>query len=247
MSLLCWNCQGLGSPLTGRNLRFLYNKHRPTLVFLMETRVKMDKVERWRRRLDFQNKVYVEPIRIGGGLAVWWNDDIQLQLIKADKNIVHLKVVKGLEMDSGFLTLIYGPPRKQDRGSWWRRLRGLDPGEAVPWLCCGDFNDLMFDFEKEGGNTRGLNSLAEFQHFMIQCNMVDLGSKGMEFTWSNKRVNEAHVKERLDRAVCNTAWREKHQNAQLLAKVEQVMSCVTQREGWWTLVANLDRLSMLKP
>ncbi|XP_028789589.1 uncharacterized protein LOC114745600 [Neltuma alba] len=241
MSILSWNCQGLGSSLTGKNLQFLCSKFRPSLVFLMETRVKMEKIEKWRRRLNFQNKIYVELVGIGGGLAVWWNDDLQLNFIKSDKNMIYLKVLKGLEMEFGFLTLVYGPPKEQDRRKWWGRLKNLNPGNAVPWLCCGDFNDLLFDFEKEGENTRDLNSLTEFQNFMTQCDMEDLGAKGLAFTWSNKRLNEANVKERLDRAVCNTFWREKHQNAQIMVVAELVTSYAIQMGKWWISIANLVR------
>ncbi|XP_028798737.1 keratin, type I cytoskeletal 9-like [Neltuma alba] len=128
--------------------------------------------------------------------------------------MIHLKVLKGLEMESGFLTLIYSPPKEQDRRNWWGKLKNLNSGNVVPWLCCGDFNDLLLDFEKEWRNTRDLSSLAEFQNFMTLCDMEDLGAKGLAFTWSNMRLNEANVKERLDCAVCNIFWREKHQNAQ---------------------------------
>ena len=34
--------------MTGRNLKFLNNKYRPSLVFLMETRVNKKKVESWK-------------------------------------------------------------------------------------------------------------------------------------------------------------------------------------------------------
>ena len=74
MSILCWNCQGLGPSLTGRNLKFLNNKYRPSLVFLMETRVNKKKVESWKRKLNFQNEWYEDAVGIDGGLAVWWND-----------------------------------------------------------------------------------------------------------------------------------------------------------------------------
>ena len=215
MSILSWNCQGLGPPLTGRNLKFLNNKYRPSLVFLMETRVKKEKVERWKRRLNFQNEWYEEAVGQGGGLAVWWNDSDQIQVISSNKNMIHLKIDKGMGMDGGFLTLVYGPPKEKERAKWWEQLQRLDPGEQCPWLCCGDFNDLLYNFEKKGGRARSLMSLVDFQNFMLKCNMEDLGAKGMEFTWANQRMETAHIKERLDRAVCNTKWRESHQCAQV--------------------------------
>ena len=146
---------------------------------------------------------------------MWWNEEDKIQVIRSNKNMIHLKIEKGLGMDGGFLTLVYGPPRQQDREQWWKQLMNLDPGEQYQWLCCGDFNDLPYNFEKQGGRPRSLSSLADFQNFMVTCSMEDLGAKGMTFTWANKRMEEAHIKERLDRAICNTSWREAHQKAQV--------------------------------
>jgi hypothetical protein len=33
----------------------------------------------------------------------------------------------------------------------WRLLRILKQRSMLPWLCCGDFNEVMFNCEKEGG------------------------------------------------------------------------------------------------
>ena len=129
MSILSWNCQGLGPPLKGRHLKFLNNKYRPSLVFLMETRVNKEKVARWKNRLNFQNEWYEEAVGTGGGLAVWWKDSELIQVVLSTKNMIHLKITKGFGMDGGFFTLVYGPPKEQDREQWWKHLMKLHPGE----------------------------------------------------------------------------------------------------------------------
>ncbi|XP_028785741.1 uncharacterized protein LOC114741653 [Neltuma alba] len=232
MSLICWNYQGLGAPLTGKNLRFLCGKYKPSPVFLMETRVHVRKVDRCRRSLGFQNKVYVEPVGIGGGLALWWREGINLEVILVESNIIHVKVVSGLEPIHGFISFVYGPPTIQNRRTWWRRLRGLNPRDNVPWLCCGDFNDLLYSFEKEGGRTRPLRSFEEFQSFMSSCQLMDLDFKGMRFTWSNNRLEGANVKERLDRALCNGVWRNDCPNAQVQIVVVWALYCEMLRAKW---------------
>lgn len=39
------------------------------------------------------------------------------------------------------------------------------------------------------------------------CNLVDIGSFGPRFTWSNGRQGIANVQKQLDRGLCNEEWR----------------------------------------
>lgn len=41
---------------------------------------------------------------------------------------------------------------------------------------------------------------------MDNCALIELGFSGPKFTWNNKRVGAANIKERLDRAVANSSW-----------------------------------------
>lgn len=43
---------------------------------------------------------------------------------------------------------------------------------------------------------------------MDSCSLVDIGLCGHPFTWNNKRPKNANTKERLDRAITNSRWRE---------------------------------------
>lgn len=82
MNILSWNCQGLGTPLTVRELRALMAQFRPSLVFLMETKNKIEFVQRVKRRLHFQSCLVVDPVGTAGGLAIMWDDRITLKLIQ---------------------------------------------------------------------------------------------------------------------------------------------------------------------
>jgi hypothetical protein len=39
------------------------------------------------------------------------------------------------------------------------------------------------------------------------CQLCDLGFKGVKYTWSNGRFGGEFTKERLDRVVANSEWR----------------------------------------
>lgn len=71
MSAISWNCQGMGVVLTLKALKDICCKHTPTLVFLMETRMKDRKLDRIRRSWNgFNNSFLVDLIGSSGGLAL---------------------------------------------------------------------------------------------------------------------------------------------------------------------------------
>ncbi|KAF4379607.1 hypothetical protein F8388_023624 [Cannabis sativa] len=105
-------------------------------------------------------------------------------------------------------TGFYGNPKASSRSDSWRLLCRLKDLFALPWICGGDFNEILSISEKKGGADRSLSAMAEFQQALDKCSLVDMGYDGQCFTWLNKRQGAAHVQERLDRFCCNQDWHE---------------------------------------
>lgn len=74
MKCISWNCQGIGSTLTIRALKDLVRKYKPEMIFLME------------RRVGFEKAIYVDPVGLGGGLALWYND-VQIEVLEATRKL----------------------------------------------------------------------------------------------------------------------------------------------------------------
>lgn len=81
MKLLSWNYQRLGNPWIGRSLLKFVKDQVPDVCFLMETRLDEDGFNDLYRDLPFKNKLFVKKPNAGGGLALLWKQDIQLDLI----------------------------------------------------------------------------------------------------------------------------------------------------------------------
>ena len=56
MSLLVWNCRGLGNPRTMRELGDFIQAKDPFVVFLVETWTDDDRLDQVLRNFDFVNK-----------------------------------------------------------------------------------------------------------------------------------------------------------------------------------------------
>lgn len=79
-------------------------------------------------------------------------------------------------------------------------------GLTFPWLVVGDFNQVLWQHEKKGGNRLNPNCLSPMRRMVDSCGLIDMGYVGAPFTWSNMRSGVANIQERLDRALCNQAW-----------------------------------------
>jgi hypothetical protein len=108
------------------------------------------------------------------------------------------------------LTGIYGEPRWEDKYKTWDRMRELHAQNNLPWVTIGDFNEILYSHEKEGGNTRPQHFMQAFRDAVNDCNLEDIGFSGDPFTWRRGRIRE-----RLDRELASSTWITMHPEASL--------------------------------
>ncbi|KAK2638011.1 hypothetical protein Ddye_025806 [Dipteronia dyeriana] len=82
----------------------------------------------------------------------------------------------------------------------------------LPWLCRGDFNELLSRQEKRGGSEKSLSGMLQFRAALDFCELDDMGFMGPNFTWNNKRHDKANIQERLDRLLAKHNWKDKFEN-----------------------------------
>jgi hypothetical protein len=97
--LLNWNCRGLGNPGAVRELCQMVKKKKPTLLFLMETKSRQNKMEGLRVRLGFEGLFVVDPVGRSGGLALLWKESDTLKIQNYTRRHINV-VVKGYERES---------------------------------------------------------------------------------------------------------------------------------------------------
>lgn len=88
MRLLSWNCQGLGSILTGKALKRLKRKYDPDMLFLMETKQSEEIISKWQTNLNFVDHFVVNPVGLSGGLALLWKDSVSVDVPSSSKNFI---------------------------------------------------------------------------------------------------------------------------------------------------------------
>ena len=80
-------------------------------------------------------------------------------------------------------------------------------------MCIGGFNDILYNFEKEGGKIRAERKIRGFRQMIEEC-LIDLNYQGKKFTWINKRESGV-IKERIDRVLVNLRWLEEYPRTQV--------------------------------
>ncbi|KAF4372682.1 hypothetical protein F8388_000849, partial [Cannabis sativa] len=181
------------------------SKYSPSLVFLSETKLYGGWAEGIRRQISFSNSFHVDCVGKSGGLLLLWNDDWEVSV--KSFSVGHIDaLVKCPGLNVWRFTGFYGNPKASSRINSWQLLCRLKGLFDLPWICGGDFNEVLSINEKKGGVDRSLSAISDFQQALDKCDLVDMGFEGQCFTWLNKRQGVAHVQERLDRYFCNQDW-----------------------------------------
>ena len=117
-------------------------------VFLMETRLDKEGFGKHCKELTFPKKLIVRKPNSGGGLALLWKLDVQLDVINYTENHILAKVVE----EDGFvwhLTCFYGWPKASQKCKSWALLSHVATLVHGPWLCIGDFNAILLSSKKK--------------------------------------------------------------------------------------------------
>lgn len=176
MSLLSWNCQGLGEydDLTIPRLREMRKDHFPEIMFLMETMHDQKKLVDLQEWLGYDMIYTVNPIGKSDGIALFWKNSKSIDLKFVDKNLLDLHVQFG-NVDF-FVSCIYGAPVMKDKHVVWERLTRIGCLRKESWCMICDFNDILNNSEKLGGPSRSDKFFEDFGDMIRNCQMSDLPS-----------------------------------------------------------------------
>ncbi|XP_071722041.1 uncharacterized protein [Rutidosis leptorrhynchoides] len=81
----------------------------------------------------------------------------------------------------------------------WDDLRHIHSQNNFPWLCAGDFNEVLYPWEKIAKRPTLLQRMQSFRTMLDYCAFTELEGKGCKFIWLNNRAGEELVKAKLDR------------------------------------------------
>lgn len=114
----------------------------------METKLCRRQMERVRRSCSFANGIEVDSDGTRG-LCLEWRTDVKITFRNFSKRHIDVLVEDNKVGINWRYTGFYGSLYAQDRNESWAVLKSLASDVDIPWFVCGDFNEIMYGFEKK--------------------------------------------------------------------------------------------------
>jgi len=148
----------------------------------METKLTVREMEPIKAELGFQGMLAMSNEGRKGGLALLWKTEVVIDTNTYSPHHIDTQVL----IPSGQpwrLTGIYGYSDEQQKPETCRLLRHLHSRSTLPWMCIGNYNEILCFSEKNGRLPKPLPPMFEFQSALLFCGLIDLGYSGYRFTW----------------------------------------------------------------
>ena len=129
---------------------------------------------------------------IGGSLALFWAADSNVDVLSFSDNHIDAIIDHGVD-DAWWFTGFYGDPETINRENSWSMLKRLSTRFTLPWVCIGDFNEILYADEKQGWLDRPERQMLGFREALDFCRLKDLGYTGYPFTWCNRCPDNQNV------------------------------------------------------
>lgn len=100
-----------------------------------------------------------------------------------------------------YFAAVYSNSNPSLRMDLWNQIRQLS-SSINDWLFVGDFNTMLKPENKRGGRPLSHLATKDFNQCIMDCNLVELESRGPIFTWE-----QSGVLEKLDWALVNMEWK----------------------------------------
>ena len=177
-------------------------------MFIVETWTNEARLDRTLSKINFDKKWVVRRLNRGGGLVLFWKSSINIEVVDSHRYYVDT-IINGNTADAWRFTSFYGEPETHRRSEAWSKLRSLNARMNIPWICGGDFNEIVRQEEKWGGAPRDHNQMQLFRDVIDECQFMDLGFVGPKFTWAKHYVDGHSIRVRLDRCMATNSWFQK--------------------------------------
>lgn len=138
--------------------------------------------------LGYPNGFGVGSFGQGGGLALLWSNDVCMKLQSYDKLHIDVAMVDPVS-DVHLWRFIgfYGEARHELRHRSWELMNFLSTQSDAPWICAGDFKEILDAREQFGRVTRPERQMDGFRDAVDACGFTDLGFFGLPYTWDNRQ------------------------------------------------------------
>jgi hypothetical protein len=103
-------------------------------------------------------------------------------------------------------SMVWCEANRSLRYKTWDMMRYLKADCDLPWVCIGDFSEVLRREEQMGPNVRDMAQINLFREAVDVCELSDLGYFGLDWTFERKIKQGEFCRVRLDRALASPEW-----------------------------------------
>ncbi|CAL9247964.1 unnamed protein product, partial [Arabidopsis halleri] len=134
--------------------------------------------------LHFDHQVLVSPDGLSGGLAIFWRNTVQCDILSPPTlNYTDMYITEG---NTTFcLSYVYGNPERKPRQQMWHMMENFVKGglyQSKPRLVLGDFNEIKSNMEKQGGPLRPEWQFTNFRRMLAISGLHEIKTFGGVYT-----------------------------------------------------------------
>ena len=172
MSCITWNYRGLGNAATVKELREIAKKFAPTVLCVIETQVNKARVEGLKGTLGYDNAFAVSSSGRSGGLSLYWNKNTKVEILPFSQYHID-SIISENGGEPWRFTCVYGEAQIAERHKTWDMLKFIKASSPLPWVCMGDFNEVLHRSEHDGVQERSHAQIAGFREMVDVCGLYE--------------------------------------------------------------------------
>ncbi|KAK7300568.1 hypothetical protein RJT34_11415 [Clitoria ternatea] len=155
------------------------------------------------KKISFSGVQKVDAVVFSRRIWCLWNESLwAMEFIKALTQCIHLCIKHGGNR-AWILSIVYASPQLETRVAFWDELRNMASKWSLPRCLAGDFNLILYEYEKERGGLVNKSQLKNFANCIEDCRLIEVNMNGTFFTWKREEV-----KERLDKVLASNSGTE---------------------------------------
>lgn len=125
--------------------------------------------------------------RIKGDILLLWHSGVDVKPVHINMNVISILIYYDPPNHHWLAAYVYGPIQWHQKARFWNLLDSTFKSFSGPWVCIGDFNNLLNQLENFGGWPVTSSSIGGLKDLMGTYDLIDIGFIGSTFTWTNNR------------------------------------------------------------
>ena len=157
----------------------------PNILCIVETQIDKVRVESLATSIGFDKGYAVSSVGRSRGIGLFWNNTINIDIAGYSDYHLDCEVC-----DPGFdpwrLSLVYGEAQTHLRHQTWDTMRNIASLSTLPWLCIGDFNEVLYSHEHDRVGNRSQAQMDAFRDALDTCGLSDICYNGIGWTFEKR-------------------------------------------------------------